>query len=120
MNSDPCNRNTEIINACILVNLCNNDVWIWYNFVQSTHVAMIQIYEMTVSSEIANSCISRIWIRNNSIMCNSDICTWNNSVQCNKYLQEILSSVLECPCSHDTCTCNNGVHNHDNSCSYSV
>ena len=71
INSDPCKRNTEIINACILVNLCNSDVWIWYNCVQSIHIAMIQISEMMVSSEIVYPCISETWIKNNSVMCNS-------------------------------------------------
>ena len=29
-------------------------------------------------------------------------------------------NVLECPCNNNTDTCNNDVHNHDNTCSYNV
>jgi len=45
MNNDTGHRNTETVNACVPVNLCNSDVWTWYNCVQSVHVAMIQIYQ---------------------------------------------------------------------------
>ena len=103
----------------------------WYNCVQSVHVTMIQIYKMTVFSEIVCPRISGTWIGNNYIMCNS-ICVTVIHVHgitmfgvTNIYMKyfvtwNTLSSVLECSCNHDICTCNNGIQNHDNSHSYNV
>ena len=71
MNNNPYNRNTKTINTYILVNQCNSSVWTRYNCIRSIHVAMVQIYEITVSSEIVYLCISGAWIRNNSVICNS-------------------------------------------------
>ena len=109
-------RKTGTINACIPVNLCNSDVWTWYNCVQSIYVAMIQIYEMTVFSEIVCPYISETWIRNNSTTCNS-ICVTVIHIHeiivlsVTYIYMKYYSSILEF---HYTGTCNNGVYNHDN------
>ena len=92
MNIDPCNRNTETINTCISVNPWNSGRRIWNNCVQSIHVAMIRLYEITVSSGIAYPCINSTWVWNNSVICNS-ICVMVI------YVHEMtVSGVLVYPC----------------------